>query len=445
MSFAPIEVPLAVEGAESVSLGVDMKLAPAVNPTAPPKDVNFYDYDGTIRYSYTASEFAALTALPDNPVHEGLTAQGWNWTLADAQDYVAAYGWLDVGQMYVTDDGATRFTLSIVSLAQAAIALSFSQDVSGGVSIDWGDGAAAETISGTGTVSASHTYAAPGEYTLALLPAEGCTMTLVSAMFGADATSDGIYRGASAVTEVYLGENLTWGTYNYVFMQCNQIRSITIPKGPTVIPQSFAFRASALKHITIPSSVTTVRPNAFRGISNLRSVSLPKGMGNPSGHGFSENPGLRRIVLPPRPLSNVNTFAYNSSLLELRIPGETTSIAGAEFIGAYSLEVLRFYAAEPPAITNSNAFGNLYTGCVICVPYAGLAAYLSAANYPSPSTYTYIGYAAYADGAALPTQDSTEGYDVTWYGTKADALAGTDPITQGSGGEIYCVYTEVTA
>ncbi|MBR7042325.1 MAG: hypothetical protein IKI04_02365 [Bacilli bacterium] len=47
------------------------------------KDVNFIDYDGTILYSYTAQEAQALTELPANPTHTGLTSHGWNWTLAE--------------------------------------------------------------------------------------------------------------------------------------------------------------------------------------------------------------------------------------------------------------------------------------------------------------------------------------------------------------------------
>lgn len=61
------------------------------------KDVNFYDYDGSIVASYSAADFANLAQLPANPAHTGLISQGWNWTLADAQTYVAAYGNLDVG------------------------------------------------------------------------------------------------------------------------------------------------------------------------------------------------------------------------------------------------------------------------------------------------------------------------------------------------------------
>ena len=48
-------------------------------------DVTFYDYDGSIVTSYSAADFAALTEMPANPSHEGLTAQGWNWSLTDAQ------------------------------------------------------------------------------------------------------------------------------------------------------------------------------------------------------------------------------------------------------------------------------------------------------------------------------------------------------------------------
>ena len=70
--------------------------------------VTFYDYDGTIVTSYTKDEFLALTEMPTNPSHEGLTSQGWNWTLSDAKTYVTKNGTLDIGQMYVTDDGKTR-------------------------------------------------------------------------------------------------------------------------------------------------------------------------------------------------------------------------------------------------------------------------------------------------------------------------------------------------
>ena len=78
------------------------------------KQVNFIDYDGTILYSYTAAEANALTALPANPSHTGLVAQGWNWTLAQIKSQLANVGgdvW--VGQMYITASGNTEIDVSM--------------------------------------------------------------------------------------------------------------------------------------------------------------------------------------------------------------------------------------------------------------------------------------------------------------------------------------------
>ena len=73
--------------------------------TVEEKDVNFYDYEGTLLYSYTAQEFQALDSMPENPTHEGLTSQGWNWTLEQAKSYVTNHGICDIGQMYTPTDG----------------------------------------------------------------------------------------------------------------------------------------------------------------------------------------------------------------------------------------------------------------------------------------------------------------------------------------------------
>lgn len=62
------------------------------------KDVAFYDYDGTLLYTYDADEFAELTALPALVNHyPDLEAVEWNWTLAEAKEYVAKYGALSIG------------------------------------------------------------------------------------------------------------------------------------------------------------------------------------------------------------------------------------------------------------------------------------------------------------------------------------------------------------
>ena len=103
---------------------------------APDNDVNFYDYDGFRIYSYTAQEFLALESMPANPTHEGLTAQGWNWSLADAKTYVTDYGMLEIGQTYITDDGKTRI---YISLDEGRLSPYLGFAINGTATVDWGD------------------------------------------------------------------------------------------------------------------------------------------------------------------------------------------------------------------------------------------------------------------------------------------------------------------
>ena len=132
-------------------------------------DVRFIDYDGTVLYSYSASEFANLTAMPANPTHTGLTSQGWNWSLADAKAQVTATGTCDIGQMYVTDDGKTRIYISLVDSARLSPYLGIC--LNGTVVVDWGDNTATDTLTGaslTTVITAQHTYASTGDYVITL-------------------------------------------------------------------------------------------------------------------------------------------------------------------------------------------------------------------------------------------------------------------------------------
>ena len=104
---------------------------------------------------------------------------------------------------------------------------------------------------------------------------------------------------------------------------------------------------------------------------------------------------------------------------------------------------MTFKPTTVPTCSNSNAWTSIPTDCIFYIPFSALADYLSASNYPAKATYTYIGFATYESGTTLPTQDSTQAYNVTWYSSKDDAIAETNAITQGNGNEIYCRYTAV--
>ena len=204
-------------------------------------DVNFYDYDGTILHSYTKEQFLALSAMPELPTRAGLICQGWNWTLNDAKEYVTDYGMLNIGTMYVTDDGDTRLYIRIATEGRMSVPLYWSQTVSSGVGIDWGDGSAIQSVSGTGNKNTTHTYANPGDYVIRLKVVNNCTLGL----------------GASSSNYCVMGS-----TTNNGRVYCNMLQKVEI--GPRVSIGNYAFSSCySLASVTIPSSVRSIGNNAF--------------------------------------------------------------------------------------------------------------------------------------------------------------------------------------
>ena len=103
------------------------------------KDVNFYDYDGICIYSYTKNEFLALNEMPANPDHsdEGLTSDGWNWTLVNAKAYVLKYSKLNIGQLYNYNNQTALFVDT--TKHNETITLKLFTTKNADVTVNWGD------------------------------------------------------------------------------------------------------------------------------------------------------------------------------------------------------------------------------------------------------------------------------------------------------------------
>lgn len=237
-------------------------------------DVTFYDYDGSIVASYTAAQFAALEEMPENPDHtdEGLTSQGWNWNLTDAKAYVAKYGKLNVGQMYVPTDGKTHVLISIPADDPSyETTLYFGHTTASGQTvIDWGDGSPTETASGSSAAEHSHAYSNPGKYEVTL-----DTMSGVMSVIGTESNRAGTHfsgsgnyaRNLTRIEEIRFSTNTSIG--NGAFRYCHALQSVTIPEGVTSIgggsfQYCYAIVAYRLEPNTPPTLANT---NAFSGIS----------------------------------------------------------------------------------------------------------------------------------------------------------------------------------
>ena len=242
------------------------------------KDVNFYDYDGTLVASYTLSEAQALTALPDGPAHDGLVFHGWNWSLEKINALTRP---MNVGAMYITDDGKTRLHIRIAAEGRMNVPLYISQTVANGVTIDWGDGSATETLAGTGNVNTTHTYASIGDYTITLDPVNGCTLGLGAGsssycVLGSIGNNGRVY--CNMLQAVQIGTSLT-KIGNYAFNSCYSLASITIPDGITSIgARAFFYCYGVAEYHLKPTTPPTLsNTNAFTNIPSDCVIYVPQG------------------------------------------------------------------------------------------------------------------------------------------------------------------------
>ena len=386
--------------------------------SVPANDVNFYDYDGAIVASYSAADFADLSAMPANPTHTGLTAQGWNWSLSDAKTYVASYGRLNIGQMYATSDGRTRL---YIHLEEGRLAPYLGLAVNGTAAVDWGDGTSG-TVTGSSTetvVSTQHSYAAAGDYVVTVA-VTGSMALLGDSTAGsktlwknsATANENRVYQ--NAIRKLELGANTVVG--DCAFYNCWSLSSLTLPSGTQSIGENAFYGCYALLSVTLPggmtdvgigafyrcyslssaaisSSVENIGENAFYQCYSLLSATLPSGMTLVDEYAFYQCYALSFVTIPDGVTTIASSaFGTCSSLSSVTIPSSVTNIVMQTFAKNYGLGSIRFERNTPPSVAASNAFTSLPADCVIYVPSASLNAYKSASNYPSASTYTYVGY-----------------------------------------------------
>lgn len=337
------------------------------------KDVNFYDYDGTLLHTYTLAQANALTQLPAPPEQDGLIFQGWNYTLEEVQNTTRL---MDIGALYITDDGRTRLVIRLEDVNLTSVPLVFYQTVSNGVAVDWGDGSS-ETVEGQGQQSIMHQYQATGEYTISLDVTSGVitfgdgddsilgdshSIVLQKVFVGSGATgiaSSAFYRchslkAISLTTEILSFEK-------DCFYSCHLLRSITIPSGTTAL-RNYAFRAcNSLQMLSLPNSVTSLGVSTLYECYSLSAVQLPDHITSLDKNGLHSCYALRSFIMPkgvtvastylcfscytlksvtlPQGLTALNnySFGYCYTLESIVIPDSVESIGTCSFINCYSL------------------------------------------------------------------------------------------------------------
>ena len=336
-----------------------------------PGDITFYDYDGTIVTSWTLEELATKTALPDYPSHSGLICQGWNWSL----DSIKAMGRaVEVGAMYVTDDGKTRI---YIHLEDGRTSPMLGCCPNGTVTVDWGDGTEPDTLTGTSVSTVkwtpTHEYSAAGDYVIKLTVSGSVSFAGINSLnqysyllrysSGADLRNQ-VYQ--SALQKVEIGDGVTLIS-SFAFARYYSLSSITIPGSVTSIG-GFAFQnCYSLSSITIPDGVTSIGNNAFQNCYSLLSITIPDGVTSIGSNAFHSCHSLSSITIPDG-VTSIDSNAFNSchSLLSITIPDGVTSIGNNAFNSCQSLSSITI----PNSVTSigNGAFNSCYSLSSITIP-----------------------------------------------------------------------------
>lgn len=385
--------------------------------TAPPKesDINFWDYDGTLLYSWTLAELATKTGLPPLPSHDGLVCQGWNWTLQDIKD---AGRELDIGALYITDDGKTRLYVDVDTETWDDFVLNYWQSTRNATTVDWGDGTTPETKNADSYVEHRHVYASSGSYVITMSVKEGTTMWLGRDGRALIANGETDSGRCAMLRRVEVGARVT-GTDPQCFRNCCRLESVSLPQ-TTKIYTPRAFEQCAQLRVFIAADMDEIRQTFYR-CCNLRAIATPKGTTQTNNYAISYT-AVRQVnfdmtsARDTEAIEHVHIKAVNGqigdfsscrALLEVTIPADATTFVAAAFQGdnalrrvtclgdiasipaqvfqrCYPLRFVDFtHCTAVPTLANVNAFDQTHAQLEIRVPASLADAWKAATNWSS--------------------------------------------------------------
>lgn len=408
-----------------------------------PKDYNFFDWDGTLLYSYSANEINALTELPALPIHEGLTSE-WNYTLAQLQSLTQLTRPLpaNVGCIVKTTDGSTMLEIEIPEGdTKRNVELNFPCTAGSTAVVSWGDGST-ETVTATGTyINQSHIYAEKATYAInidftsgnyvlkATIPVLGTAPRqygyLHKVVLGTSDMNIGIGYVCRTFNNQYNLEVFSFGgvyssTNNFQIPRnftsgCSSLKAIHLPVGTTMI-NAYALQSNGAHVVTLPIGITEIAFAAFTGMVNLHHLALPNGLEKLGSYPFAAS-GLEKLIIPDS-VTNVSTWLQNTPSLtyvelptsltsipanfmalnatvsgegatigKLKIPSGVTSIGASAFNGRRGILVFDFSECTAvPTLANINAFNAINDYAVILVPDNLYEEWVAATNWATHAT-----------------------------------------------------------
>ena len=368
------------------------------------KDVNFYDYDGTLLHSYTFDEVQSLNVLPEAPSHDLLIFSRWNWGLGDIKSHNQK---LNVSAVYDTDDGSSFFNLLVDSDELRQVEIALVQTKQNGVVIDWGDGSGPESVADLRAIF-SHRYNTLGGYLVKLTPVNDATFSL-----GSDATNQALgsisgRRGLmSSLVNVLIGRGVS-SINNYAFRYCSRLAAVSL--SPTLASVGgYAFQnCKNLSFASVPSNTLILGKQCFQA-TGIRAISLPKKF-SMSQTGCFYNAALHKLngvdmdsvygscfrnseqlcfvsVSDSAEFVGAQAFLDCPAIVSVELGSRVASIGSLAFRNNTSLMRFRVKSINPPTLEAADVFQGVDSNFVIYVPHGALEAYQTATNWTAYADY----------------------------------------------------------
>lgn len=323
------------------------------------KDVSFYDYDGTLLYSYTVAEMQALTELPPAPDHSDnevpLTFDEWNWTLAELKEQNSP---MNVGANYHTTDGKLHYIVEI-TIPNSVVLFQLRENTDT-MYADFGDGTPVEALTSYFTY---HTFANVGTYDVAI----SCAGTFKIGQYNyninvsnlrkiymsANCNIYGGFRCNSGLEVISLTKDTIIG--GYCFHYCTSLKFCAVPRVTTDLHDAFyyctslvnschpkgitnfnnAYRCSSIKNLFIANSSVY---SDFRDLMCVERIHMPNDQVAAMSY-FQNCIKCKKITGGDSATAIASDcFAFCMTLKEFVVPQNVTSIGGAAFSNCYALE-----------------------------------------------------------------------------------------------------------
>lgn len=221
----------------------------------------------------------------------------------------------------------------------------------GTVTVDWGDGAAKDTLTGTSTRivkwTPKHNYAKPGDYVITLI-VNG------TVGFGGDTNTNAFILRYSSSDD----------TRNSTYQ--NAVRKVELGNGTSFNSNAFQY-CQSLVNIAIPETVTSIATNAFQQCVSLSSIIIPAGVTFIGYGAFNQCHSLSSIIVPAG-VTSINTFAF----------GDCSGVRYYDFTAHTSVPILA---------SSQYGFTNIAADCEIRVPATLYDEWKAAKNWADYADY----------------------------------------------------------